>query len=104
LWFGGQLVAWSFGDSTVARCLTCEAAGVEVPEAYFAEADGASIAWHQYGSGPDVLSVPPLVRNLEILWEHDFYRRFFEYIAPHVRITAFDKRGIGLSDKFHQRW
>jgi pimeloyl-ACP methyl ester carboxylesterase len=42
-----------------------------------------------------------LVTNLEILWEHEFYRRFFDYIARHVRITTFDKRGIGLSDKFH---
>jgi class 3 adenylate cyclase len=41
-----------------------------------------------------------LVTNIEIVWEHEFYRRFFEYIGRHVRITAFDKRGIGLSDKF----
>src|SRR3954453_19340681 len=82
-------------------CVTCETAAVDVPEALFADADGVSIAWQQFGSGPDVLAVPPLVTNLEILWEHEFYRRFFEYIARHVRVTVFDKRGIGLSDKFH---
>ena len=42
------------------------------------------------------------ISNIELVWEHEFYRRFFEYIARHVRITAFDKRGIGLSDKFHE--
>jgi len=40
------------------------------------------------------------VTNIELFWEHEFYRRFFEYIARHVRTTVFDKRGIGLSDKF----
>lgn len=74
---------------------------MDVPEVSFADADGVSIAWQQFGSGPDVLAVPPMIGNIEIVWEHEFYRRFFEYIARHVRITAFDKRGIGLSDKFY---
>jgi class 3 adenylate cyclase len=75
---------------------------VDVPEVSFADANGVSIAWEQFGSGPDVLAIPPLVSNIEIHWEHEFYRRFLEYIARHVRVTAFDKRGIGLSDKFHE--
>jgi class 3 adenylate cyclase/pimeloyl-ACP methyl ester carboxylesterase len=75
---------------------------VDVPEVCFADADGVSIAWQQFGAGPDVLAVPGLVSNIELSWEHEFYRRFFEYIARHVRITVFDKRGIGLSDKFHE--
>ena len=75
---------------------------MDVPEVFFVDADGVSIAWQQFGSGPDVLAVPGLIGNIEITWEHEFYRRFFEYIARHVRVTAFDKRGIGLSDKFHE--
>ena len=39
---------------------------------------------------------------MEIVWEHEFYRRFLEHIARHARITAFDKRGIGLSDKVYE--
>jgi class 3 adenylate cyclase len=75
---------------------------VEVPEVFFADAGGVSIAWQQFGSGPDVIAIPGLITNIELNWEHEFYRRFFEYIARHVRITVFDKRGIGLSDKFHE--
>jgi class 3 adenylate cyclase/pimeloyl-ACP methyl ester carboxylesterase len=75
---------------------------VEVPDVCFADAEGVSIAWQQFGSGPDVLAVPGLISNIELFWEHEYYRRFFEYIARHVRITVFDKRGIGLSDKFHE--
>lgn len=66
----------------------------------FADAGGLRIAWHQFGEGPDVLAIPPLVSNIELVWEHKFYRRFLEYFARHVHIVAFDKRGIGLSDRF----
>src|SRR6185503_7339892 len=45
---------------------------------------------------------PGLITNIEINWEHEYYRRFFDYIARHVRVTVFDKRGMGLSDKFHE--
>jgi len=75
---------------------------VDVPELFFADAEGVRIAWCQFGTGPDVLAVPPLVSNMEIVWEHELYRRFLEYIARYVRVTAFDKRGIGLSDKFYE--
>ena len=40
--------------------------------------------------------------NIEVTWENEFYRRFFEYVGRHVRLTVFDKRGIGLSDKFNR--
>jgi pimeloyl-ACP methyl ester carboxylesterase len=82
--------------------VTCETAAVDVPEVFFADAGGVRIAWQQFGSGPDVLAVPGILSNIELCWEHEFYRRFFEYIARHVRVTVFDKRGIGLSDKFHE--
>jgi class 3 adenylate cyclase/dienelactone hydrolase len=84
------------------RTQPCETAAVDVPEICFADAGGVSIAWQQFGSGPDVIAIPPLMSNIELTWEHEYYRRFFDYIARHVRITAFDKRGIGLSDKFHE--
>ena len=74
---------------------------MDVPDVRFADAGGVSIAWQQWGSGPDVLAIPPIVSNIEIAWENEYFRRFFEYIGRHVRITVFDKRGIGMSDKLH---
>ena len=74
---------------------------MEVPEVRFADAGGVSIASQQCGSGPDVLAVPGLVSNNELFWEHEFYARLFKH-SRHVRITVFDKRGIGLSDKFYE--
>ena len=73
---------------------------MELPEVHFADASGVSIAWTQFGRGPDVLSLPPLVSNVELVWEHEYYRRFLEHLGRHVRLTAFDKRGVGLSDRF----
>jgi pimeloyl-ACP methyl ester carboxylesterase/DNA-binding CsgD family transcriptional regulator len=70
---------------------------VKIPEVRFADADGLDIAWHQFGEGPDVLCIPPLVSNVELVWEHKYYRRFLEYLAGHLHVVAFDKRGIGLS-------
>jgi class 3 adenylate cyclase len=75
---------------------------MEVPEIHFAGAEGVNIAWEQFGSGPDVLAIPGLISNMELSWEHEFYRRYLEYVSRHVRVTAFDKRGIGLSDKFFE--
>ena len=71
-----------------------------VPEVHFADSEGYALGWMQWGTGPDVLVVSPLVSNIEIVWEHEIYRRFLEYIGRHLRITSFDKRGMGISDRF----
>jgi hypothetical protein len=72
---------------------------VDVSEVRCVDTDGVAIAWQQFGSGPDLLAIPPLVSNVELVWESDMYRRFLEYLGRHVRVTAFDKRGICLSDE-----
>ncbi|MHB8467473.1 MAG: adenylate/guanylate cyclase domain-containing protein [Acidimicrobiales bacterium] len=73
---------------------------MDVPEVQFASSDGLSIAWNQWGSGPDLLVVSPLATNVEIVWEHEIYRRFLERLGRHLRVTSFDKRGMGISDRF----
>jgi len=75
---------------------------VDVPEVRYAKVDGLRIAWQQYGTGPDVLAIPPLISNIEINWEHEYYHRFLEHLGAHLRVTDFDKRGIGLSDRFEE--
>jgi hypothetical protein len=58
---------------------------VEVPAVDFVDAGGVRIAWQQFGSGPDVLAVPPFITNVEMTWENEFYRRFLD--------TSVDKCG-----------
>jgi hypothetical protein len=34
------------------------------------------------------------------MWEHELYRRCLEHLGQHMTCVFFDKRGIGLSDRF----
>ena len=72
---------------------------MEIADVRFVEVDGLAIAWQQFGAGPDCLVIPPLVSNIELQWEHEFFRRWMEFHARYMRVTHFDKRGIGLSDR-----
>ena len=75
---------------------------MEIADVRFVEVDGLAIAWQQFGAGPDCVVIPPLVSNIELQWEHVFFRRWMEFQARHMRVTHFDKRGIGLSDRVDQ--
>jgi pimeloyl-ACP methyl ester carboxylesterase len=46
--------------------------------------------------------IPPLISNVELGWEQELYRRLLEYRARQVTFIHFDKRGIGISDRFEQ--
>ena len=54
----------------------------------------------KWGDGPPLLIVPELVSNVEMSWEHELYRRTLEHLGKHMTCVEFDKRGIGLSDRF----
>ena len=52
------------------------------------------------GEGPpDLVYVPGWVSNLELNWEEPGYARFLRRLALFARLTVFDKRGTGLSDR-----
>ena len=73
---------------------------MEVPETRYAKSGGLNIAYQTFGDGPDLVLIPPLVSNVELSWENELYRRPQEFIGGHVRVTQFDKRGMGSSDGF----
>jgi pimeloyl-ACP methyl ester carboxylesterase len=76
---------------------------MEPPDTLYALSDGLHIAYQQFGSGPDLVMVPPLVSNVELSWDHELYRRVLELDAQHTRMLMFAKRGIGVSDRFEQQ-
>jgi class 3 adenylate cyclase/pimeloyl-ACP methyl ester carboxylesterase len=49
--------------------------------------------------GRNLLVVPALISNVEVSWEHEFYRRTYELAGEYAHVVQFDKRGVGLSDK-----
>lgn len=73
---------------------------VRVPETHYARAGDLRIAYQQWGEGPPLVFIPALISNIEISWEHELYRRNFEHFGRHMTCVQFDKRGIGLSDRF----
>jgi len=75
---------------------------MEVPEIRFAKSGDVNIGYQRFGTGPDVVLIPPLVSNIELMWEHELWRRALEVHARHTRVLHFDKRGIGISDRFEQ--
>ena len=75
---------------------------MEPPDTLYALSDGLHIAYQQFGSGPDIVIIPPLVSNVEMGWDHELYRRVLEFDAHHCRVLMFDKRGIGSSDRFER--
>jgi class 3 adenylate cyclase len=69
------------------------------PETRFAKCDAIHIAYQTFGAGPDLVICPGWVSNVEYGWEIPEWARFHEEIARFARVTIFDKRGTGLSDR-----
>lgn len=73
---------------------------MQVPETHYARVGDLRIAYQKWGEGPPLLICPALISNIEIWWEHELYRRTLEHMGKHMTCVTFDKRGIGLSDRF----
>ena len=69
------------------------------PVRYARAADGVTVAYQSTGSGPvDILAVPGYIHHLDIWWNAPTDRLVRE-LAGMGRLTVFDKRGMGLSDR-----
>ncbi len=73
---------------------------MQLPETRYARVGDLRLAYHQWGDGPPLMIVPDLISNVDIAWEHELYRRTLEHFGKHMTCVYFDKRGIGLSDRF----
>jgi class 3 adenylate cyclase len=69
------------------------------PDTHFAKCDGIAVAYQTFGEGPDLVICPAWVTNVEYGWELPETARFHEELARFARVTVFDKRGTGLSDR-----
>lgn len=71
-----------------------------MPEIQFVTTDDdVRLAFQDFGSGPPVVVIGPLMSHLEGAWEHELERRRWEYMGQYVRVLTFDHRGAGLSDR-----
>jgi class 3 adenylate cyclase/pimeloyl-ACP methyl ester carboxylesterase len=78
------------------------ATAARIPQTQWARTvDGACIAYQDIGSGPTALVViHGWVSHLEVYWEQPRYARFIRRLSRNLRVLVFDKRGIGMSDRF----
>jgi len=61
--------------------------------------DGVRIAFATVGQGPALVCPPGWVSHLELNWEHQPWRAFYERLARHHTVVLYDKHGTGLSDR-----
>jgi len=67
---------------------------------YATTADGLSIAYQQFGdSGPNVVWVTGTASHIELFWELPGWAYTLRRLSSFSRVTWFDKRGAGLSDR-----
>ncbi len=76
---------------------------MDIPETRYAKSGDVTIAYQIVGDGPyDLVFVPPLVSNVEIVWELPPRAEGYQRLAEFSRLILFDKRGTGLSDRMAQ--
>jgi class 3 adenylate cyclase len=76
---------------------------VKLPDVSYARNGDVSIAYAALGEGPiELVFVGGFVSHLEIAWEAEPVRHFFERLAAFARVIVWDKREQGLSDRLGQ--
>lgn len=71
-----------------------------VPLTRYTEVDGLSIAYQSSGDGPaEVLWVPGMYSHIEAQWDIPGHKWTMEHLGSFARVTVFDKRGTGMSDR-----
>lgn len=70
------------------------------PKTQYARSQGVFIAYQTFGQGPrDIVVVPGFVSNVEWYWNDPKASRWLHALSRLGRVTIFDKRGTGLSDR-----
>src|SRR5271155_358377 len=87
----------------VSEELTDERPGSELraasAETRYAKSGELSIAYQQTGKGPDLVFVAGSLSHVELGWETPPTMLPFRRLSRFSRMIAFDKRGMGLSDR-----
>jgi pimeloyl-ACP methyl ester carboxylesterase/DNA-binding CsgD family transcriptional regulator len=78
--------------------------GTPAPTTRYARSGGLNIAYQVFGAGPpDVVLVPGFISHVEFAWQEPLLARFLRKLSAFTRVIAFDKRGMGLSDRDPRR-
>src|SRR5580765_1266548 len=73
-----------------------------VPETRFVRAGDVDLAYQTFGSGDHCLVwVPGWISHVEAMWDLPEFARFLDRLGHFSRVTVFDKRGTGMSDRIN---
>jgi class 3 adenylate cyclase len=71
-----------------------------IPDALYAMAGDAAVAYQVYGSVEHrVVWVPAALTNVDLIWEWAPFHHYFERWASFATVAAFDQRGTGVSER-----
>jgi pimeloyl-ACP methyl ester carboxylesterase len=70
------------------------------PQTQYAKSGDVFLAYQTFGEGPrDIVLAPGFISNVEWYWDDPRATKWLEALAKLGRVTIFDKRGTGLSDR-----
>ena len=70
------------------------------PQTKYAKSGEVHIAYQVFGRGRfDLVMVPGWASHIEYAWEDPVFANFLDRLGSFCRVTWFDKRGTGLSDR-----
>ena len=73
---------------------------IVIPMTKYAQSGEVSIAYQTFGEGDfDLVITPGFISNLEFYWDDIRATRWLNSLGRFARVTIFDKRGTGLSDR-----
>jgi pimeloyl-ACP methyl ester carboxylesterase/DNA-binding CsgD family transcriptional regulator len=69
------------------------------PEIRFLPVDARRVAYEVRGSGPPLVAPAWWVSHLELDWQSERFRRFWERVADGYALIRYDRLGAGMSDR-----
>ena len=73
----------------------------DIPDTRFAWNGDVALAYQTFGSGEhDLLYLPGVISNVDVMWEWPPYARFLRRLGSFARVVVMDRRGYGCSERF----
>jgi pimeloyl-ACP methyl ester carboxylesterase len=70
-----------------------------LPTTHYAKSGDVHVAYQVFGQGRDLVMAPGFVSHIENYWDEPHLARWLSKLGSFCRVTLFDKRGTGLSDR-----
>ena len=72
---------------------------IGTPDTHYTESGDIHIAYQTVGEGPDLIFSSGIFSNLDVMWDEPRWAHFLGRLASFARLTLFDMRGVGLSER-----